>query len=67
MDSSVIEYATYDHGSETLRIEFKRTGKEYEYRGVPSEVAEKYLRAPSKGRFFATEIKPNYECVPVTA
>jgi hypothetical protein len=45
----------YDPSSSTLEIEFKDAT--YQYYGVPADIYEGLLQAPSKGSFFAQYIR----------
>ena len=59
MPSTVIDDIRYEEGREKLYIRFV-DGDEYVYVGVPGEVHRSFLDAPSKGRFFAYEIRDKY-------
>lgn len=48
------------HDGEDLIIRFVK-GPAYVYRNVPVSVFHELLEAGSAGRFFASNIKPNYE------
>jgi hypothetical protein len=56
VDSSNINSIGYDPDQQRLEIEFNR-GAVYEYYEVPPEKYDEFVHAPSKGSFFATEIK----------
>ena len=60
VDSSAICSVGYDPASETLEVEFQ-SGNVYRYSGVPEEIYEDFLQARSKGRFFGTFIRGQYE------
>ena len=60
-DSSQVAEYGYDPDRRLLVIEFK-SGGVYEYRGVPFDVFEGFIDAPSKGKFINQHIKGNYEC-----
>lgn len=60
VESSNIRSIGYDAELEELHIKF-RSGSEYAYFGVPGEIYAEMMRAPSKGRFLAAEIKGKYE------
>ena len=49
-----------DMTNDTLRVTFV-SGKCYEYVGVPPNTMVDMLAADSAGKFFATEIRPNFE------
>ena len=55
VDSTNISAVGYDGLTQKLRVEFKR-GQLYEYSGVEAPVFDSFLRAPSKGVFFASQI-----------
>ncbi len=57
--SRALTHLDYDAGSRRLFVTFV-TGRLYVYEGVPPDVYEALLRAPSKGRFFNREIKDRY-------
>ena len=56
VSSSNIRAVGYDKTSETLEVEFLN-GSRYQYYGVPSDLHEKMMREPSKGRFLHSYIK----------
>jgi len=51
----VIKSIGYEDG--ILEIEFRKTGKRCQYLGVPKEIFEELLKAPSKGIYFHTHIR----------
>jgi hypothetical protein len=59
MSSSNIAAAGYDHGLKILRVRFVR-GAAYDYLDVPAAVFKDLLKAPSKGRFLNSQVKPYY-------
>ena len=59
MPSTVIDDIRYEHEREKLYVRFV-DGDEYVYVGVPGEVHRSFVEAPSKGRFFAYEIRDKY-------
>ena len=59
VDSSNISSIGYDAGSQVLEVEFK-SGKVYQYAGVPNDMADQLARADSKGRFFGQHIKGRF-------
>lgn len=65
ISSSSIASIGYDSDSETLEIEFLKTGKVYEYFNVPQFMYDRLMAAPSQGVFFNAEIKNAYPCNPV--
>ena len=44
---------------ETLEVEF-RSSRVYQYYGVPANLYEEIMQAPSKGQFLNTHIKDRY-------
>ena len=59
VSSSNIRSIGYDSSTETLEVEFT-SGELYHYFGVPSNVHEALMRAPSHGRFLNDRIKGRY-------
>ena len=55
----------FDPNSETLEVEFLKSGKVYEYYNVPAFMHERLMEAPSVGVFFNAEIKNTYACNPL--
>lgn len=49
----------YDEETQTLEVEFLN-GRVYQYYGVPNNMHDQLMRAPSKGQFFITYIRNNY-------
>ena len=60
VESSNLKAYGYASDARVLRVEFGSSGA-YEYLGVPPDVAEKFASAPSKGKFFASNIRGEYE------
>ncbi|MBA7580346.1 hypothetical protein ES708_22237 [subsurface metagenome] len=60
VESSNINMVGYDAELEELHVKFN-SGTEYVYSGVGAEVYGGLMRAPSKGKFLAAEIKGKYE------
>ncbi len=58
-DSSNISGFGFDGASGTLTVEF-HGGRTYHYYGVPPELVQQWMYAPSKGVFHAREIKYEY-------
>lgn len=59
--SSAISHARYDPGSETLTLTFRKgLQRSYVLRGVGPSTVERFLRSPSKGRFFQDELRGQY-------
>ena len=65
VNSSVIQTLGYDGRNSLLEIEF-RTGRVYQYFGVPPAVYNDLLNAPSLGEFYNRQIRNEYRFVEVT-
>ncbi|MGY0633435.1 KTSC domain-containing protein [Luteimonas sp. A478] len=65
VSSSNIASVGYDPASETLEVEFVKTGKVYEYYNVPAFMHERLMEASSIGQFFNAEIRNAYAYNPV--
>lgn len=59
VDSSDLASVGYDFGSRTLFVSFLKGGT-YSYSGVPESVYRGLMNAPSKGKYFAANIKKSY-------
>jgi KTSC domain len=59
VSSSSVTSVGYDSETRTLEIEFN-SGSVYEYNEVPPEIYQGLMEAPSKGRYFANEIRGQY-------
>lgn len=59
MPSSVIRRFVYDHTERALWVEFT-TGRRYVYSDVPTEVADAFRGAFSKGIYFNTRIRDHF-------
>lgn len=62
VSSTNIRSIGYDEGSQTLEVEFT-SGGIYDYAGVPKNVYQRFMAAPSKGRFFDSVVKDKYRTV----
>ena len=62
VESSNVTHIGYNEQHQYLIVRFKNGG-EYCSIGVPAEVAAAMAAEPSKGAFYAKEIKGRYECV----
>lgn len=60
VNSSAILRIEYDAGLRQLHIWFRESGGPYTYYGVPPNVYEAFLRAPSKGQFYNDHIRDQY-------
>ena len=57
--SREIEWIGYDEDKKMLQVEFI-AGPIYQYQDVPKMVYELFLKAPSHGQFFESQIKGKY-------
>jgi hypothetical protein len=55
--SEALTEIAYDDEQSTLMVTFKN-GRTYAYSGVPTQVYNELMQAPSKGHFIAERIKP---------
>ena len=62
VESTTMRSVGYEAGSQILEIEFQ-SGAVYEYLDVPQKVHEELIRAESKGEYFNSEIRDDYEFV----
>ena len=60
VDSSNVEAIGYDNDAQELHVQFVH-GTEYIYYGVPREIFDQFMTAPSKGSFLNREIKNVYQ------
>lgn len=60
VSSSNLASIGYDSENEILEIEFNHGGV-YQYFNVPEEVYEELISADSHGRYFAANIRNDYE------
>lgn len=58
--SSNVRAIGYDDGASVLHVRFRDSTRVYRYRGVSGSVYRAFMVAPSKGRFFAWNIKGRY-------
>ena len=58
--STAIKNIKYDPKTELLRVKFSSGNKTYDYPGVPMELVEALMKAPSKGEFFMKNIHDQY-------
>lgn len=65
IDSSNLKSVGYDPETKILEIEFK-SGRVYQYSGVPEEEYDNLLNAESAGSYFAKTIRPTYSCEQVS-
>lgn len=60
LDSEALLAVHYNPDSRILRATFRDSSRTYEYRGVPREVYEALLAAPSRGAWFNAHIRDHY-------
>jgi hypothetical protein len=58
--SSSIRSVGFDAGSKVLEIEFC-TGGVYQFHGVPDDVYDEFLAAPSIAKYFQHRIKESFD------
>jgi len=62
VSSTTLISVGYDESTSVLELEFQKTGI-YQYFGVPTEVHEQLMAAPSQGAYFNAVIKKGgYAC-----
>jgi hypothetical protein len=59
VDSSNVEAIGYDQTAQEIHVRFL-SGDTYVYHGVPQEIFDELMSAPSKGSYLNRVIKPNY-------
>lgn len=60
IESSNIAQVGYDAETQTLAVQFRTGDKTYTYSGVPPEVHQAMLEAPSPGGYFAANVKGQF-------
>jgi len=60
LESRAIESVGYHPPSRAMRVQFRSSGRTYEYAGVPRHVFEGLIRAESRGRYFAHHVRDRY-------
>lgn len=60
VNSSQISYIGYDEETKELFITFKN-GSTYKYEDVPEDIYKILLSSPTKGKYFADNIKDKYK------
>lgn len=67
IDSSNIHAVGYSETDELLAVQFKtktgEAGNTYYYKDVPEEEFREFMESDSKGRYFSSHIKGQYETV----
>ena len=64
VESTLLASIAYDAQREVLQLEF-RSGAAYRYSGVPADICQSLLRAPSKGNYFNRHIRGQFPYAPV--
>jgi hypothetical protein len=59
VESATLATVAYDTRNQVLQLEF-RDRTIYQYFGIPAEVHEALLRAPSKGKYFNRAIRGQF-------
>jgi hypothetical protein len=59
VESRAITFINYDAPTRQMHVTFK-AGKTYTFYGVPDQIYQAFLAAPSKGRYFSENIKDKY-------
>ena len=59
IQSTTLAAVAYDGSEKLLQLEFP-TGSAYRYYGVPSEVYQELMQAPSKGEYFNRHIRGRF-------
>ena len=62
--STAISKINYDPDTEGLTVQFQGENKKYFYPGVPLELVQSLMKAPSKGEFFMANIHDQYTMNP---
>ena len=58
--STAVKRIHYDPNSEELKVQYTSGSTEYSFPKVPEEVITEFLDSPSKGKYMAYVIRPNY-------
>ncbi len=58
--SSNLRSVGYDPASQTLEVEFLKSGAVYQYSGVPEDIYRELMAAESHGRYFFYHIRNAY-------
>ena len=61
LESEALSSVGYDPAQRVLEVEF-RSGRVYQYFGVPQHEAERLLGAESQGAFFSERVRDRYPC-----
>lgn len=61
VQSSDLAWVEYDEPTHVLRIGFHNGNAEYAYSGVPRDVYEGLMKAPSHGTYFHQQIEGRFQ------
>ena len=61
VESSALAAIGYSKADKVLAVEFLKSGK-YMYYDVPESVFKEFLKAESKGHYFNSKVKGQYDC-----
>ena len=61
VESGDLAWVEYDEPMHILLIGFRNNDAEYEYAGVPRDVYESLMKAPSHGTYFHQHIKSRFQ------
>jgi hypothetical protein len=61
VESSNIKSIGYDEATKTLEVEFMKSGV-YQYKAVDVQVYDAFMKADSKGKYFAAKVRVCYKC-----
>lgn len=56
VQSTCVEAIFYNGDTQDLKITFVKSGAAYTYAGVPAEVAQGLVAAPSKGKYMHAQV-----------
>ena len=65
VSSSSVSMIGYDADTQALEVQYNNGGV-YQYQGVPQDVFDQLMNAPSKGTFINQQIKNSYVFVRVS-
>lgn len=61
VNSTAIRSLGHDPDSDTLDVEFRKSGSKYRYDGVSAKTAKRLENASSIGRYFVRNVRDNYD------
>lgn len=59
-NSTAVDEIKYDPQTKILTVKYQNGNTYYDFPNVPQEVVTEFMEAPSKGRYLAYHIVPNY-------